>query len=81
MAVRRVTKISASSKKGWQDALRVGLARANKTLRNLTEITVLDQKVTVKKGAIDEYWVTLEIEFTLEEPKTPRKRKVTRKKK
>ena len=70
MAVQRVSKITASSKKGWQEALKAGLDRANKTLRNLEEIRVLDQKVTIKNGKIDEYWVTLEIVFTLEEPKT-----------
>jgi len=70
MAVQRISKITASSKKSWQDALKAGLDRANKTLRNLEEIRVLDQKVTVKNGKIDQYWVTLEIIFTLEEPAT-----------
>ena len=70
MAIQRISKITASSKKSWQDALKAGLDRANKTLRNLEEIRVLDQKVTVKNGKIDQYWVTLEIIFTLEEPTT-----------
>lgn len=78
MAVQRVTKITASSPKGWQEALKAGLDRANKTLRNLEEIRVIDQKVTIKNGKIDEYWLTLEIVFTLENPDsktTTRRRK------
>ena len=42
MAVARVTKIIGSSSKGWQDAVNEALKRANKTLRNLTGLHVLE---------------------------------------
>lgn len=67
MAVARVTKITASSSKGWQEAVQEGVKRANKTLRNLTGIKVLEQKAKVEKGKITEYRVTMEILFVLEE--------------
>lgn len=67
MAVARVTKITASSPDGWEAALKAGLERANKTLRNLTEIRVIDQKAVIKDSKIDEYVLTLEIVFVLED--------------
>ncbi|MCX7703748.1 MAG: dodecin family protein [Planctomycetota bacterium] len=67
MAITRVAKVSASSPKGWEAALKVALERANKTLRNLREIDVISQKATIKDGKIDEYVVELEIIFELEE--------------
>jgi len=67
MAIARVTKITASSPDGWEAALKAGLERANKTLRNLTEIRVVDQKAIVKDAKIDEYVLTLEIVFVLED--------------
>lgn len=67
MAVARVTQITASSPIGWQEAVQEGLKRANKTLRNLTGLRVLEQKAKIEKGKIKEYRVTMEIIFVLEE--------------
>jgi flavin-binding protein dodecin len=67
MAITRVAKVTASSPKSWEDALKVALERANKTIRNLTEVRVIEEKATIKNGKINEYVVTLEIDFVLEE--------------
>lgn len=67
MAVARVTKIIGSSSKGWQAAVQEALKRANKTLRNLTGIHVLEQKAHIEKGKITEYRATVEVTFILEE--------------
>jgi len=67
MAVARVTTIIGSSPKGWQDAVSEALKRANKTLRNLTGIRVLEQTAHIEKGKITEYRVTMEITFILED--------------
>jgi len=67
MAVARVTKIVASSPKSFDDAVKEGLKRANKTLRGLTGLRVLDQKCRIEDGKIAEYRVTLEITFILED--------------
>lgn len=67
MAVARVTKIVAASPKSWHDAVQEGLKRANKTLRGLTGLHVLEQKAHIEKGRITEYRVTLEITFILED--------------
>ena len=67
MAVARVTKVIGSSAKGWQDAVLEAVKRANKTLRNLTGIHVLEQKAHVEKGKITEYRATIEVTFILED--------------
>lgn len=67
MAVARVTKLTASSPRSWQDAVNEGLKRANKTLRGLTGLHVVEQKAHIEKGKITEYRVTMEITFVLED--------------
>lgn len=67
MSVARVTEITASSKKSFDDAVQLGIARANKTLENVTGAWIKDQKVTVKDGQIDEYRVTMKITFVLKD--------------
>jgi flavin-binding protein dodecin len=66
MTVARVTKITASSSKGFQDAVDAALARAAKTLRGITGLEVLSQKAKVENGKIAEYRVTLEVTFILD---------------
>jgi flavin-binding protein dodecin len=66
MAVARVSKITASSTKSFQDAVNTGLARAAKTLRGITGLEVVSQKAKVVKGKIAEYRVTMEVTFVLE---------------
>ena len=67
MAVARVTKITASSTKGFEDAIQQGVKRASKTVRGITGLHIVDEKASVKNGKIDEYRVTLELTFVLEE--------------
>jgi flavin-binding protein dodecin len=66
MAVARVSKITASSKKGFQDAVETGLKRAAKTLHGLTGLEVLSQKCKIENGKIEEYRVTMEVTFILD---------------
>lgn len=67
MSVARVTEIIASSPKSFDDALDVGVARAAKTLKNVSGAWVQDQKVVVDGGKITEYRVTLKVTFVLED--------------
>ena len=66
MAVARITEISAGSKKSFQDAIEMGLVRADKTLRNVSGAWVQSQKVVVAKGKIVEYRVNLKVTFVLD---------------
>ena len=66
MAVARVTKITASSTKSFQDAVVGGLKRASKTLRGITGLEVVSQKAKVENGKVVEYRSTIEITFILD---------------
>ena len=67
MAIARVTEISASSSKGFDDAIEKGIKRASKTIRNIEGAWVQDQKLVVKKGKISEYRVVMKISFVLDD--------------
>ena len=65
MAVARITEITASSKKSFDDATRVGVVRASKTLKNVMGAWVKGQKVVCSNGKITEYRVILKVTFVL----------------
>lgn len=67
MSVAKVTEIIASSKKSFEDAVAIGVARASKTLDNVTSAWVKDQSVTVEKGKVKEYRVNLMVTFVLKD--------------
>lgn len=65
MSVARVTEITAASKKGFDDAIKIGVERASKTLKNVEGAWVQDQKVVVKNGKIVEFRVNMKVTFIL----------------
>jgi dodecin len=65
MPVARVTEITSSSSKSFDDAIRAGLARANKTLENVTGAWIKAQELVAENGAITEYRVRMKITFVL----------------
>jgi hypothetical protein len=65
MSVARVTEITSSSSKSFEDAVEKGIAKANDTLDNIEGAWVQDMKVTVKDGKIDKYRVNLKVTFVL----------------
>ena len=67
MSVARVTEITASSKKSFDDALKVGIDRATKTLKNVEGAWIQDQKVVIKGGKIVQYRVNMKVTFILAE--------------
>ncbi len=67
MAIARVTKITASSTGGFQEAVNEGLLRAASTIRGITGLEVVSQKAKVENGKIMEYRVTMEVTFVLED--------------
>lgn len=64
-SVARVTEITASSEKGFEDAIEVGVSRANQTLENVKGAWIKSQKVVIADGKIREYRVTLKVTFIL----------------
>jgi flavin-binding protein dodecin len=67
MSVARVTQITASSGKSFDDAVRGGLERASRTVRGITGLHVVEHKAKVDKGKIAEYRVTMDVTFLLED--------------
>ena len=64
--VARVSEIIAGSPISFEEAIKVGFDRANQTLRNITGLRLLEQRVSVKDGNIEEYRVRMEVIFVLE---------------
>ncbi|MDX8455770.1 dodecin family protein [Mesorhizobium sp. VK9D] len=65
MSVARVTEITSSSKKSFQDAIEKGIARAAKTLKNVEGAWIQDQKIVVVDGKIAAYRVNMKVTFIL----------------
>jgi flavin-binding protein dodecin len=65
MTVAKVTEITATSTKGFEDAIARGIKRANETLKNVTGAWVADQEVVVEKGKITSYKVRMKVTFVL----------------
>ena len=67
MSVARVTEITSSSKKSFQDAIEKGIARAAKTLKNVEGAWIQDQKIVIEDGKISAYRVNMKVTFILAE--------------
>ena len=67
MSIARITEITSSSSKSFDDAIREGLTRANKTLENVTGAWIKAQEVVAKNGKITEYRVRMKITFVLKD--------------
>lgn len=64
-SVAKVAEIITSSPKSFEDAIQGGIARANKTLKNLRGAWVKDMQVDIEDGQIVQYRVTLKVTFVL----------------
>ena len=67
MSVARVTEISATSDKDFEDAIKQGIARATETLHGIRSAWVKEQEVQIENGKIATYKVTMKITFVLDE--------------
>ncbi|HVH38466.1 MAG TPA: dodecin family protein [Gemmatimonadaceae bacterium] len=65
MSVAKITEIQASSTKSFEDAVDAGIARAEKTLRNVSGAWIKSQQVVIEKGKISEYRVLMKVTFVL----------------
>jgi dodecin len=66
-SVAKVTELSVRSDKSFEDAIQIGIERANQTLRHVQGAWVKDQKVEIEEGRIKAYQVMLEITFVLDD--------------
>jgi dodecin len=67
MSIARITEISSTSTKSFEDAIQSGVNRATQTLRNVRSAWVKEQQIRIDDGKIAEYQVNLMITFVLEQ--------------
>jgi flavin-binding protein dodecin len=66
MSIAKVIELTATSTKSFEDAIQKGIARANKTLKNVEGAWIKEQKVMVKDGKIAGYRVNMMVTFVLD---------------
>lgn len=66
-SVARVTEISSRSDKSFEDAVRVGIERANRTLRGVKAAWIKEQHVDIEDGRIVMYQVNMLVTFVLDD--------------
>ena len=67
MAVAKVSEISSTSTKSFEDAVQQGISRAAKTLRHIQAAWIKEQRVRCEEGRIVEYQVNMMITFVLDD--------------
>ena len=66
-SVGRVTEITSSSGTSFEEAIRLGIERANKTLRRVKGAWIKEQQIDVKDGQIVAYRVNMLVTFILDD--------------
>jgi dodecin len=68
VSIARITEISASSPKSFEDAVKNGIQRANKTLKHIRGAWVKEQEAVVsEQGKITEFRVKMKVTFVLDD--------------
>ena len=63
--ISKLTEVVASSPHSFEDAVSQALYRANKSLAGIRLIEVLDKKIRIAEGKIEQYEVRLNLIFEL----------------
>ena len=66
-SVGRVTEITSRSETSFEEAIRVGIERASKTLRGVKGAWIKEQQVEVEGGKIVNYRVNMLVTFVLDD--------------
>jgi len=66
MSIVKVIEVIASSEKGIDDAVKVAVKEASKTIRNIDSVYVKDIKCHVKNGKITTWGVICNLSFRLD---------------
>jgi dodecin len=67
MAIAKVSEISATSSRSFEDAIQQGLTRASKTLRHIRGAWIKEQHVRCDEGRVTEYQVNMMVTFVLDD--------------
>ena len=66
MSIVKVIELIASSEESFDDAVKMAVKEASKTIRNVDSVWVKDMKVHVKDGKIKSYGVICKVSFRLD---------------
>ena len=66
MAVVKVIEVIATSKVGFEDAVKEAVKEVSKTIRNIDSVWIKDQKVHVQEGKIVSWGVVCKVSFRIE---------------
>jgi dodecin len=67
MSVAKISEISSTSNKSFEDAIEKGIARASKTLRNVRSAWIKEQQVRVENGKPTAFQVNMMVTFVLDD--------------
>jgi len=67
MSVAKVSEISCTSSKSFEDAVTQGLARASKTIRHIRSAWIKEQHVRCEEGKIVDYQVNMMVTFIIDD--------------
>jgi len=67
MSVAKVTEITSTSTKSFEDAIKSGIRRATKTLKNVRGAWISEQKIEIENDKIKSYRVDMRVTFVLED--------------
>jgi hypothetical protein len=67
MSVARVTELSCTSTESFEDAIRQGIDRAGKTLRQVRSAWVKEQRVNIGRDGTVEFQANILVTFVLED--------------
>jgi len=65
MSVAKIIEISSQSPTSFDDAIREGIARASKTVKNIKSAWIQEQQVVVENSKIVGYRVDMKLTFLL----------------
>jgi dodecin len=66
MTIAKVSEITSSSTKSFEDAIEKGIKRAGKTIHGIKGAWIQEQKVIIDNDKIVEYRVNMKISFVLD---------------
>ena len=67
MSTYKITEIVGTSPTSFADAVKEGVKRASKNLRNVNWFQVVEERGLIKEGQVAEFQVTIKIGFKLED--------------
>ena len=66
MSVVKVIEIIAESPKSWEDATKIGVSKASKTVKNIKSVWVKDMSASCDKDSVKAFRVTLKLSFLID---------------